>query len=557
MSSNLVEQKKLGKYAVRALIGEGSMARVYRAHDARLDRNVAIKTLKDHLLVDDDTAEEVIRRFGREARIAAKLQHENFVQVFEYVDEWDPPFIVMEFVEGKTLAQLLREDYAFRPGEVVHIVMQLLSALAYAHGKGVIHRDVKAQNVFFLPGPRIKVTDFGIAQIRSSTLTQVGSVMGTAAYMSPEQFRGEVVDHRADLWSVGIMLFELFSGKRPFRGGAETVRHKVLHEEPLFESSEPKQRIPDEFEPVIRKAIAKSPDERFQTAAEFSLALAEAAQEYSSSATQPPKRVAQPRVSTIRQAPKRQMVLGSRGAITVLCAMAATLMGALIYRTLPLKVDEQFVAERVHQVQCAVLDYRINDREVFIRGVAADQAQLEAMRVDLDKHSGGHSRLEVLFSGKRHCAVLDFVKELKAEGRLTYPAVNVSAGAGLISQGALLDVDVSGPDYHSYLGLDYFDAKGGVSHLLPDKELGSTQLSANERKSLKRIAGESINYEVTCPCGQEVIVGIASASPDVFAHREESESAQTYLAALRQSIDALPKGTLLSMHVTPVTSVGK
>lgn len=547
---------RLGKYTVKELIGEGSMARVYRARDANLERDVAIKTLKEHLLLDDDNAEEILRRFAREARIVARLQHENFVAIYDYDDAWDPPFIAMELIEGKTLAQWLREDRVFLPEEAVHIVRQLLWALGYAHGKGVVHRDVKAQNIFLLPGGRIKITDFGIAQIQSSTLTQSGSVMGTAAYMSPEQFCGEIVDHRSDLWSVGVLLFELLSGKRPFRGGADTVRHRILNDAPVFETSEPQRRIPDALEPVIERALAKSPSDRYQSAEEFCSALSEAVQEHESAATTPLKRApAKPRRTHRKtDAPKRAQ-LGRRFLAIAASVVVLLSVATLGYRFVPTKPSHAWIAARLHETPCAVLDYATLDKTFVLRGIAGDRGQVDALLRDLAHRTKAQSKNEVTITDAKQCPVLDLVRSLKAQGRLTPSPFAMNTKHRVMHHGAPLDVHVAAPSYHAYVGLDYFDATGRVTHLLPDRELGSVQLASDEKKSLRDFAADTIGYEVNCPCGNELIVGIASASPEIFQGREEAESAAYYVSALQRAIDALPKSAQLSMFVLPITTV--
>ena len=235
--------KVLGeRYEVGALIGRGGMADVRSGHDTRLGRTVAIKRLRSDL-ASDPTFQA---RFRREAQSAASLNHPSIVAVYDTGEEVAPdgthvPYIVMEYVEGKTLREIMREGRKILPERALEITADVLSALDYSHRAGIVHRDIKPANVMLTPTGRVKVMDFGIARAiadASSTMTATAAVVGTAQYLSPEQARGEQVDARSDIYSTGCLLFELLTGRPPFQGDSPvSVAYQHVREEPPTPSS--------------------------------------------------------------------------------------------------------------------------------------------------------------------------------------------------------------------------------------------------------------------------------------------------------------------------------
>ncbi|MCC7183001.1 MAG: serine/threonine protein kinase, partial [Rhodocyclaceae bacterium] len=262
---------KLGKYRVVRPLGEGAMGVVYEGHDPGIDRRVAIKTLKrEHL--ERSEADDVLARFAREAQAAGRLNHPGIVAIYDYGEDQGVAYIAMEYVEGRSLKDVLDASERFSLPAIMRIMEQVLSALDYSHGRGVVHRDIKPANIILLADGSIKVTDFGVARIESSTLTQAGTVLGTPAYMSPEQFMGQTVDGRSDIFSAGAMCYQLLTGEKPFTGGLTTIMHRVLKEIPP-PPSELNVQVPRFVDAVIARAMAKRPDERYQTAGEFREAL--------------------------------------------------------------------------------------------------------------------------------------------------------------------------------------------------------------------------------------------------------------------------------------------
>ena len=271
----MVEFTKLGKYEIRSELGRGAMGVVYEAFDPVIQRIVALKTIRPDQLAGGN-AEEILARFRREAQAAGRLAHPNIVAIHDCGEDAGVWYIAMELVKGRELKEYFEKNERFATKDAVRILSQILAALGYSHRLGVVHRDIKPSNVFLLPDGTVKVADFGIAHIESSELTQVGTVLGTPAYMSPEQILGLPVDGRSDLFSVGVILYQFLTGERPFTGNATITMRKVLEEDPLPPSRFNVQ-IPGAMDAVVRKALAKKPDERFQSAEEFATALDAAA----------------------------------------------------------------------------------------------------------------------------------------------------------------------------------------------------------------------------------------------------------------------------------------
>jgi serine/threonine-protein kinase len=266
----------IGKYEIRREIGRGAMGVVYEAYDPMIKRVVALKTIRKDQLTDEDSA-QMINRFRREAQAAGRLNHPNIVSIYDFGEESGVWYIAMEFVAGRELKACFEANERFRIADIVRIMGQILGALDYSHRQGVVHRDVKPANIFLLDDGSVKVADFGIAHIEASNLTQVGTVLGTPSYMSPEQILGLPVDGRSDLFSAGVILYQFLTGERPFSGSSTTTMQKVLKEDPLPPSSLNVQVLPV-MDAVVRKALAKHADERYQTAREFIDAMQAAAQ---------------------------------------------------------------------------------------------------------------------------------------------------------------------------------------------------------------------------------------------------------------------------------------
>src|SRR4051794_37463866 len=258
-----------GRYRAVRRLGAGGMAEVWCAEDEVLGRQVALKLLGGRFAEDPDFRE----RFRREAQAAAGLTHPNIVGIFDRAEWEGTPYIAMELVDGRTLKELVTERGALPPTVAVNFAEQILQALAYAHRRGLVHRDIKPQNVIVDADGTAKVADFGIARAANSEMTQTGSIVGTVQYLSPEQAQGLPVDRRSDLYSVGVVLYELLTGHVPFEGEAPvSIALKHVNERPA-PAGQMRPGIPPGLDAVVLKALEKDPALRFQTAEEFIAAL--------------------------------------------------------------------------------------------------------------------------------------------------------------------------------------------------------------------------------------------------------------------------------------------
>ena len=265
--------RQVGRYRIESRLGRGGMATVYRAHDPSIGRDVAIKFLHASLCEDDDCR----MRFLREARAAGGLSHPNIVIVHDVGEIENRPYMAMELIEGASLADTLDKQKSLSVRDAVVITLQLARALEYAHARGIVDRDIKPGNIMLLrDGQTIKVTDFGIAHMDDGTgeqRTQVGTVMGTPQYMSPEQTRGEKLDGRSDLFSAGVVLYQMLAGERPFRGDSMVaVATRIATEDPV-PVTQKRPEVPASLRRIVDRCLAKPPAQRYQSGKELSEAL--------------------------------------------------------------------------------------------------------------------------------------------------------------------------------------------------------------------------------------------------------------------------------------------
>jgi len=271
--------ESLGRYQIVRELGRGAMGIVYEGKDPVIGRRVAIKTARRDIMAKTGRADEMMARFLREAGAAGTLNHPNIITIYDAAEEDGIAYIAMEYIESGTLRDLITANRRMDPQQVARIGAQVCAALAAAHEQGIIHRDVKPANIMILPDGSAKVADFGIAHVSDSTLTQEGSMIGTPHFMSPEQFMGHKLDGRSDLFSAGVIVYEMLTGEKPFEGEAlSTVMHKVLKVEPI----PPKELnfgVEDLLSQVVMKAMSKSPAKRYQTGTAMAAALLESVKE--------------------------------------------------------------------------------------------------------------------------------------------------------------------------------------------------------------------------------------------------------------------------------------
>jgi serine/threonine protein kinase len=259
---------QLGRYEVLAELGQGAMGVVYKAKDPLIDRIVAIKTI--NLGLAQEEKEEYEGRFYQEAKAAGRLNHPNIVTIYDVGKSGDIAYIAMEFLQGCELRDLLRERGNLPVDQVLDIVAQVAQGLAYAHEHEIVHRDIKPSNIMVIRDGHVKITDFGIARMASSAVrTQTGMVLGSPKYMSPEQVLGKVIDQRSDIFSLGVMLYEMLTGEAPFSGeNVNAIMFQTLNSTPVAPSTL-NSNVPDMLNFIVAKALAKGVDDRYQNAQDF------------------------------------------------------------------------------------------------------------------------------------------------------------------------------------------------------------------------------------------------------------------------------------------------
>jgi len=267
--------QKLGRYEVVEEIGKGAMGVVYLARDPLIGRLVALKTFRVGFQARDEELAQFRSRFVREAQSAGILSHPNIVTIHDVVDEGAGGmcFIAMEYVKGTNLKQLLQKPDTFPVSFIVEVIAQVAEALDYAHSRGVVHRDIKPANILITPDNRVKITDFGIARLESSTLTMEGQLLGTPNYMAPEQIQGKEIDHRADVFSLGVVFYEMLTRKKPFQGENMTaVTHKIVYDA-FRPPEEIVTELPKGLSEVLGRCLEKDPNRRYPRASEVAREL--------------------------------------------------------------------------------------------------------------------------------------------------------------------------------------------------------------------------------------------------------------------------------------------
>src|SRR4051812_43752641 len=272
--------QKIGRYEIQGELGRGAMGVVYKALDPNIGRTVALKTMR--LDVHGADEEEILKRFKHEAKLAGVLNHPNVVTIYDAGEDQGVFYIAMEFVEGVTLQTLLHQQRVIPAQLMLEVTKQICPAMDFAHKRGIIHRDIKPANIMLTSSGGAKIMDFGIAKAEGG-LTSAGQVLGTPAYMSPEQVRGKTLDGRSDLFSYGVCLYEMVTGEKPFTGqNVTTIIYKIMNEQPV-----PPRELDITIHPglseVVTKALSKNPDERYQSGKELAQAL-EAYKDFGSNA---------------------------------------------------------------------------------------------------------------------------------------------------------------------------------------------------------------------------------------------------------------------------------
>jgi serine/threonine-protein kinase len=483
----MAETRKFGRYVVRETIGRGAMGVVYLAEDPLIGRKVAIKVIEAHEGLEEDELVQLQARFEREFQSAGQLSHPNIVSVHDVGQEGADSFIAMEFVHGESLHSVLADNRIFSFKEVADIAAQLGSALDFAHERGIVHRDIKPANILITREGRPKITDFGVAKVATTTLTRTGTVVGTPAYMSPEQVTGHPVTGAADQFSLAVMLYQLVTGERPFTAESPTtIMYKIVHEEPIRPSAL-NVAIPAPVDAALLRALSKNPGARYPTCTELAEALRAALGAAPGDATvvmstRPAEAtMVDASLSPIGPAPSRATgsglpigTLAAVGGVVLAVVLAAGAWRAGVFGAGPAGEAEPGTTAPPVVTHTLTVDASPG-WEIWVDGVASGVSTPGA--VELSGAAGDEKKLELRFEGR-----------LLAAGTITLDgaAPDVWAPEG---SGGLAATDPSGADGQGTEGGDAGDAGDAAG--------GGDAAAANRDLAVFRIASTPAGARVT------------------------------------------------------------
>ncbi|MGC9270924.1 protein kinase domain-containing protein [Acidiphilium sp.] len=575
----------LGKYNISRILGRGAMGVVYEGFDPIIARRVAIKTVRLDRVDDAEGAEDLLR-FKREAQAAGRLTHPNIVAVYDYGETDTLAYIVMEFVEGETLKSLLDRGERFTPADAVTMMESLLSGIAYSHDNGVIHRDIKPANVMITRDGRVKLADFGVARIESSSLTQAGTMIGTPSYMSPEQFMGQTIDARTDIYSSGVLLYQLLTGEKPFEGSVTAIMHKVLNVEPPAPSLLSVSVAPA-LDDVVRRAMAKRPEDRFATARDFAAALRASETAVDADATmitpkEAPYRVHEPVRELVQDSVRGEGALpgsgvsgssGSSRRFAVIGGMVGVLVvGAgiafyawhrgSVHQTQPEPVAaapapvvhpappslprppaadvlRAKLAAAVAPISCALVEGSVSDNGASLSGIvaAADRMTLAQAVTQAVAPLPITSTLRI-FTGP-YCGLLEAARPYApmfapVADRLR---LHLAGNATTLSAGQKIVIDLHLPIFARYVEVDYVTSRGATYRLYPNATSAGVHLVAGSRLVLGQPPGPL--WAVGKPYGRDMILAIASSAPIDPSPGAASTTVGKFLPALRADLSRL------------------
>jgi serine/threonine protein kinase len=533
----------IDRYQILEELGQGAMATVYKAYDPRINRELAIKVLRPEHTVNA----EFLSRFLRETRAVGKLNHPNIIKIYDVGEYESQPYIAMELLTGQFLDQFMESGQRFSVEEVILIGQQLSSALNLAHSKGVIHRDIKPANIAWSEkNKRIILTDFGIARIENIEATQstlVGQVLGTPKYMSPEQILGKHIDGRTDLFSLGVVLYQLVTGQKPFSGDtlASLTFQITQQDPPPVEQYAPE--TPRSLVEIINKLLRKDPNDRFSDAKALLDALSNI-----------------PLGEEIFPAHKKTSPLKYVGiaaalvfAVIVVFYIKNLLQPEPGEAVKPITVEEEAqkqtqeaqlakkLQEKINnslvRFECASLHAVVNsDQAVSIKGHISHEEDLLALMDLMDSiPEASNVMYEVNTLVWPYCEVASILSQYKQKEPLKGNGMQLDTKSRSyqLIEGNNLVVELAAPDFASYLYVDYYRSDGSVVHLYPDVKKNMKKIPPATHLTL----GETHSpWVVQKPFGQNQIVLMASNVPLIDKKRPLREPAQDYLSILHKKV---------------------
>jgi serine/threonine-protein kinase len=588
-----------GRYELRGVLGTGAGTVVHDAFDRLIERRVAVKVVNLPPIEDAETA-DAIARFRRGARAAGGLNHPNIVAVFDYGENAEQAWIIMELVEGGSLKSLLDTGGRLPLPRIVQLMTQLLDGLGYSHARGVVHRDIKPANLMLTPSGLLKIADFGIARLENSSMTHVGTMMGTPAYMAPEQLRGETVDQRADLWAAGVVLYQLLSGEKPFAGGITSIMQKVLNTDPVPPSriGVPPTGTPA-LDAVVARAMAKAPEDRFASAAEFAAALQEVAAAMGapgSAAASPFRRpleplddgtvVRPPPRPLLREPPRsRRLLLPAiaGGAVVVALLVTGSLMlggtrsanppqqsaaappspaqppvqptavpapapppvPAAPRPVPPPAPDAASVAASLRAMPCSLVQVtQSGSQGLSVTGLAST-AVAEAMRRNLAAANLPPGATRVTLDGfdGPYCETLDIVRPFAALGE---EAPSLAFANNPLREGQGLRFSLTTPTWPARMHVAYVSEAGEVGHVMPGGTAQPPGSSIN--------FGDGVRFAARAPFGIDMLVVVASEAP-LFQQRRRPEPLGDFNIALAGALRDAQEAGRVAVRVVLLRTV--
>ncbi len=600
----------LGKYELRQVLGKGAMGTVYEGFDPIIARRVAIKTVRlpD---ADDVEAQEELARFQREAQAAGRLSHPNIVGVYDYGETPELAYIVMEFVDGTTLKYVLDKKDRFELPEIVRIMEALMAGLQFSHDRGVVHRDIKPANIMLTKSGEIKIADFGIARIESSSMTQAGTMLGTPSYMSPEQFMGQTVDSRTDIYSSGVMLYQLLTGDKPFEGGLTAIMHKVLNTEPPPPSAL-SVTVPRSFDAVVARAMEKRPQDRYPTAAEFARAVRAALENReqpamafagaavmddsdatvvaprASAAAAPAPAFAPPPVLPAFVPAPPPAKKSSAGLIGAAAIAAFAVIGGGAYFVLgnhapppatpvapapsqptiapapaPMTATQQAatLSTVFDALPCTLLTAAPGPAATTLTGLAGTGEAQSALTGAIQSLPAGiNITNKIQTINGPYCDALNTIRPYHSIFPIPGAALSLALAAGktTLKDGDLITVKQTMPDFGGYLQTDYFSSDGSILHLYPTSTDPRKFISASASKTLGDPTHGGAAWQVSAPYGTDLIISIASTTPLFTTPRPADENASDYLPDLRAALqNAVSAGATVAVNAILVITQAK
>ncbi|HET9146493.1 MAG TPA: protein kinase, partial [Acetobacteraceae bacterium] len=472
-------------------------------------------------------------------------------------------YIVMEFVEGGTLKSILDRGKRLAVPDALRMMDGLLAGLAYSHANGVIHRDIKPANIIVTADGRLKLADFGVARIESSSLTQAGTMIGTPSYMSPEQFMGQPIDARSDIYSAGVLLYQLLTGEKPFEGSVSSIMHKVLNVEPPPPSALSVSVAPA-MDAVVRRAMAKRPEQRFGSAGEFAAALREAehgpAPEPEGDATRITPVIvpaAAPPPAPARTG-HRLWPFAAAALVIVLLAGLGAFLGLNRQRHPPgIPAIQAALDTRLAPVPCALLRGAVSARQARLSGLigAGQRPALDEALQQPPVPVAAHVRS---FTGP-YCPALSALRPYApvfAPGRDL--GLSLAGGATRLVDGQNIVVDLAAPAWPAFVEVDYLSSDGSVYRLYPNPQAGSGPVPAKGRIVLGDPKSSGEHWVAGKPYGRDMIIAVAGSAPFQSMPETRSQRIGAFAATLKAELAALKaKGERVAIAAMLVDTAAK